>query len=191
MKLSPAIFTLPLTLLMVSCDQEVYYNTPKDKLPIWSNEEILRFEETKSGFIDSMKVKVSFDSEVSDKRYHYQYLILDYIPISTRLMDYKLRVFEGYNSLTISNSDQNEYFIPIKFGNNTSRLNQSYFLGNIKLNEVYKVYRDSIPDPRFYGDPTPVDHATATDIVEIYYSPQYGVLQFKLMNGEIVKLTLN
>jgi hypothetical protein len=161
-----------------ACDKPIYTNIPVEDLSLLENDEMIVFMDNQ-GEPDSLLIRKDIFYTVLDKRYYYQSVDIGYYEVANRKIASTYPRLAARQRVENTNVSTQGFFFPaLSIGNELSGF---YIVGSRQLEQVHKLLLDPALTTSF----------KASDIVEIYYHVQYGVLQYRRFDGRVfVRTTL-
>lgn len=160
-----------LAMILASCERPEYHNIPEEDKFLFKANEILVFKSA-SGAKDSLAIEIFSYYKDHDKRYHYENLDVRYFVLKNRIKNVVDIMFFHQGSGSGFGDARNTSLSLIK-------KDDTYI-----LNTGIEIQRVDV----FKGDSKKVQHS---DIVEIFYHRNYGIVKYKYFDGEYFELQVN
>jgi hypothetical protein len=163
------ILIMCIILCVISCDNDVYYDIPKENLPSFVTNSKMIFV-SKSAPPDTFLVNIRFDYVLSDKHNNYQEILINYYSI-------KQNQPEDARLLFIHQNTTGVYIT-----------NQGNPLSNIQTLDTFQLVNgEEIKNVLVKGS----SDQYVKEIKELYYHYQYGVVKYVRKNGTAYELDLH
>jgi hypothetical protein len=161
-----SLFLLAAVLFFLfSCERDVYHNIPKNEKPLLKDKDTVVFMERGSKELDSFLIKRSEDYRVSDKRYYYEEIFVQYYSLNKSTSIKKFGFGHGYTT-SISFGGNN-------FPNYGNADPKDVEVNGITYHSVFVIYATYLPDS--------IPQA-------ICYSHQYGIIRYSYSDGRCYEL---